>query len=354
MKRLHCGNLGCHSGSSRRLRVSVVVDSFNYAQYLEAAVSSAALQSYPPDEIIVVDDGSTDDTPEVAAKLATEFDHVAVISKENGGQLSCFDRGIAACTGDIVFFLDADDEWEPDHVAGVLEVFEQRPDIGFVFTAFRLIGDRSGTEHYLDRDHDFGLSVMVSALGRASLGTITSCLAIRRDVLSRLFPVAPELFRDWRICADEYLIIGSSLAGARKYYLNSPSTRYRHHGANLWAGIRKPDIFLRRSKQIATIRMINYLRKRLHLETLPSHELSREFRTIPRPSPYDLRHARRVLRRARLPATTRLRNLIDVYHHYLSTRMSSRRDESVKETADAEVAHACEKMVARPRRQAAV
>src|SRR5215217_1250210 len=86
--------------------VSVVVNNYNYGRFLGEAIDSALAQTYPRTEVVVVDDGSTDDSCSV---IAGYDGRVVPVLKENGGQASAFNAGFAASRGDIVIFLDADD-----------------------------------------------------------------------------------------------------------------------------------------------------------------------------------------------------------------------------------------------------
>lgn len=91
--------------------VSVVIPAYNYARFVGDAIESAERQSLPPAEIIVVDDGSTDDTPAV---LAAFGDRIRVIRQDNAGLSAARNTGIRAAAHPWVAFLDADDTWEPD------------------------------------------------------------------------------------------------------------------------------------------------------------------------------------------------------------------------------------------------
>ena len=88
------------------LLVSIVVNNYNYAQYLRKAIDSALGQTHPNTEVIVVDDGSTDDSREV---IASYGDRIVPVLKENGGQSSAFNAGFDQSNGDVIIFLDADD-----------------------------------------------------------------------------------------------------------------------------------------------------------------------------------------------------------------------------------------------------
>jgi glycosyltransferase involved in cell wall biosynthesis len=112
-------------------RVSVVIPTFNRAAYIAAAVDSVLAQTRPPDEIIVVDDGSTDDTPE---RVAAYGDRVRYLPIVNQGPALARNVGMAACTGDYIAWLDSDDEYWPFKLALQAQVLDTRPDVGFVYS----------------------------------------------------------------------------------------------------------------------------------------------------------------------------------------------------------------------------
>lgn len=92
------------------MNISVVIPTFNRAGHIRRAVRSALAQSRPPDEVLVIDDGSTDDT---IAALAPLMRSIRYIRKPNGGAASARNRGILQANGDWIAFLDSDDVWDP-------------------------------------------------------------------------------------------------------------------------------------------------------------------------------------------------------------------------------------------------
>jgi glycosyltransferase involved in cell wall biosynthesis len=102
-------------------RVSIVINNYNYSEFLEACIESAMSQTYKNLEIIVVDDGSTDQSRSVLEKYR---DQVLVILKEHGGETSGRNAGFQQANGEIVAFLDSDDFLQPDTVERIVESWQ--------------------------------------------------------------------------------------------------------------------------------------------------------------------------------------------------------------------------------------
>src|SRR5262245_12737070 len=107
---------------SNGLLASIIIDNYNYGRFLREAIDSALGQTYPHTEVIVVDDGSTDDSREV---IASYGDRIIALLKENGGQASAFNRGFAVSRGEIVCFLDADDTLLPTAMEQAVALFAE-------------------------------------------------------------------------------------------------------------------------------------------------------------------------------------------------------------------------------------
>lgn len=111
-----------------------MIPAYNAARYLERALRSVFEQSLPPDEIIVVDDGSTDGTPELLARFA---DRLRVLRQANAGPAAARNRGIEAAKGELICFQDADDEWLPEKLAKQVALLEARPETDVCITRIR-------------------------------------------------------------------------------------------------------------------------------------------------------------------------------------------------------------------------
>lgn len=105
------------------LRVSIVICNHNYGHFLEEAIRSALDQTLAAAEVVVVDDGSTDNSVEVARRHG---DRVRLIQQPNGGQMSAYNTGFEHVSGDVVLFLDSDDKLLPDALAEVARAMEDR------------------------------------------------------------------------------------------------------------------------------------------------------------------------------------------------------------------------------------
>ncbi len=103
--------------------ISVIVTCYNYGRYVAQALESALAQSYPHVQIVVVNDGSTDDSLSVISRYA---DRVEIIDQPNGGNIAAYNRGFEASNGDIIVLLDADDVLAPDALASVAAAWSPR------------------------------------------------------------------------------------------------------------------------------------------------------------------------------------------------------------------------------------
>jgi len=123
----------------KRPSVSVIIPTYNRSAYLVGAIESVLSQSYCDLEIIVVDDGSTDNTQDVISGYG---DRVRYLFQENKGPSSARNLGISAAEGDLIAFLDSDDLWRRDKLEKQVELFEQNSNIGLVASGHDLVNER--------------------------------------------------------------------------------------------------------------------------------------------------------------------------------------------------------------------
>lgn len=113
--------------------VSVIIPTHNHAHFITEAIQSVFNQSYRNYEVIVIDDGSMDNTREVVARFSED---VRYIRQGNRGLSSARNRGIEVANGDYIALLDADDTWLPGFLSTVVERLESEPELGAVYTGF--------------------------------------------------------------------------------------------------------------------------------------------------------------------------------------------------------------------------
>lgn len=230
---------------------SVLIDTYNHERFIEQAIVSALEQDFPASdrEIIVVDDGSTDRTPEIVKEFAPQ---VRLLRKENGGQASAFNAGIPECRGEIIAFLDGDDWWAPGKLRRVSEVLAAESRVGLVGHGIVNV-QRDGREQTESLREGFRFQVNTLESARlfrrrgAFLGT--SRMTIRAELLRQVGAV-PEAIE---IQADEYLFTLTA-ALAEVQILPEALTYYRLHQANSFqvAG-RDPQKLRRKQKSLAIL-----------------------------------------------------------------------------------------------------
>jgi glycosyltransferase involved in cell wall biosynthesis len=181
--------------------VSILINNYNYGRFISEAIESALAQTYEHIEIVVVDDGSTDDSLEVIARYAHR---VRLVAKENGGQASAFNAGFAASMGEVICFLDSDDLFEPEKVNRIVEILDRQPQAGWCFNRLRMFGEGVETSTRIQVRNRFGEldGRKATASGKPPfLPTATSGMSFRRDTLARILPMS-ELIR---ITSDNYM-----------------------------------------------------------------------------------------------------------------------------------------------------
>lgn len=118
-----------------RLSVAVIIPVFNGAAYVGGALTSVVAQTLQPTQVIVVDDGSTDDSCIVVATVSCAS-RIQLVRRQNGGQSAARNTGLAHVTADVVAFLDQDDVWSPDHLAVLMKRLEDDPTAAWAYSDF--------------------------------------------------------------------------------------------------------------------------------------------------------------------------------------------------------------------------
>lgn len=215
--------------SADRRQVSIIITNYNYARYVGAAIESALAQTHPHCEVIIVDDGSKDDSRSIL-RAYRDRPGVRLIFQDNGGQAAAFNTGFAAAAGEFILFLDADDLLRPDAVATVLDQWRDGMSrCQFPLQMIDSDGRHMGLHpfsHKMD-DGDLHWKAVVSGYIRF---IPTSGNVFARAALAPLFPIAAA---NWRLCADAHVVYQSVAAGSVQN-LAMPLGSYRVHDSNAW------------------------------------------------------------------------------------------------------------------------
>ena len=213
--------------SEAKPRISILINNYNYASYLSECIQSAIDQSYPAHEVIVVDDGSTDDSIEIAQSFGSA---IRIIEKTNGGQASAFNAGFKASRGDWILFLDADDFLNHHTLEQVSAAIE--PGLSKIHFALNEGIQNEGTLLIGDRFPPYPLSegdVLEVIKDHGNYGwPPTSGNVFERSALEKIMPLDEE---NYRLCADLVLCLKIAKYGHIKA-LKEPLGVYRLHSQN--------------------------------------------------------------------------------------------------------------------------
>lgn len=209
-----------------KLGVSVVIPLFNGKGYLREAVESVVAQTVTPDELLVVDDGSSDDGHESIDGIDAPFP-IRVVRQMPGGQSLARNRGVAATSGELVAFLDQDDTWHPDHLAELTAPLIDDPMVGWVYSDFDEI-DAEGRTVIRSFLAEHGIAHPRTTLAGCiaeDLMAIPSASVVRRSMFETIggFDVLLQGFE------DDDLYVRAFRAGWRLEFVARSLTRFRVH-----------------------------------------------------------------------------------------------------------------------------
>lgn len=251
-----------HRIASNKPLVTALICNYNYGRYLPRTIDSVLAQTWKPIEILVIDDGSTDES----RSILDRYKHlIRIIYKENGGQASAFATGIMEARGEIICFLDSDDLWSPNKVAKVVEKFMEAP-WGLVCHDLKVIdsnGEIISNKSYAQLNNidllQGDLFLFLFERGLPWVFSPTSGMSLLSSIAKKLLPLPTE---DWKICADNLIAYGSichAPTGVIKESLGS----YRYHDSNGFAVSRKDLIWTRVEIIIRTVAVNDFLASHL-------------------------------------------------------------------------------------------
>jgi glycosyltransferase involved in cell wall biosynthesis len=235
-----------------RPKISIIINNFNYGRFVEGAVDSALGQTYKNVEVIVVDDGSTDESRDVLRKYETR---ARIILKENEGQASAFNVGSRIATGQLIAFLDADDLLFPEALESVVNAW--KPGIVKMQFFLKILGPDGSTDFVMPRARLSDGDVLERLLKTGRYVTSpTSGNVFAQSFLQCIFPI-PE--KEWRQTGDGYINNCAPFFGPVAA-IQRPLGFYRVHGNSMSSAISGGIVDL---KQLEKLMRHAYLEKSL-------------------------------------------------------------------------------------------
>lgn len=212
----------------QEVSVAAIIPLYNGARWIGACLDSVFVQTHPPSEIVIVDDGSTDDGAKIVKASAERDNRIHLLRKTNGGQSSARNAGAGVSQSKLIAFIDQDDLWAPHHIEELIDPFRSNPALGWTFSDADAI-DENGTVfqrqllHVRSLDHD--RSSLVECLSR------DMCILPSATLISRIAFDAVKGF-DERLIGyeDDDLFIRLLAAGYRNAFVDLPLLQWRFHG----------------------------------------------------------------------------------------------------------------------------
>jgi glycosyltransferase involved in cell wall biosynthesis len=211
--------------------VSIVINNFNYDKFIAQAIRSALHQTLRATEVIVVDDGSTDNSRKIIESFGQD---VKPVWKQNGGQASAFNAGFSASSGDVICLLDADDIFKPEKLEVVVDTFERNPPAQWLFHPLELFNsdpqkswpDLRGPI-VMTGERDFRSAIQAGRLH--FLAPATSGCCFRRELLAQILPMPTA--SGIAMC-DNFLKFAAMALGSG-FYMGRSLALQRIHGNNI-------------------------------------------------------------------------------------------------------------------------
>lgn len=228
------------------MKVSVAMCTYNGARFLQQQLDSLLAQSRRPDQVVICDDVSSDNTVQILQRFALKAQELGVdvklrVNPSNLGYVRNFEAALELCDGELVFLCDQDDVWMPEKIERFFQRFSQDPQLLLLHADARLV-DAQGQD--LGCGLFESLEVTAAELAAVHAGDALTVLmrrnlvtgataALRRELLQRALPVE----QGW--IHDEWLAMAAAASGGRVDCLEWPAIAYRQHGGNQIGAVKR-------------------------------------------------------------------------------------------------------------------
>ena len=261
------------------------INNYNNERFISECLDSVFAQTIPFDQVIVVDDGSTDDSLKILKHYQVTHPQLEVLQKENGGQLSTFNFVVKSIPiNSQVFLLDGDDAYPPDYLELVLTQFKNMPwDFSFCERRdFYSLSDEALKTARISSAPSITLK-KTSALARSRhcwIGNITSTIALSGSVFRKIFPYLNPISKTF--WTDNLMIFATSILGFEKTSLPGITIGWRPHDGNDSKKFHSASYLL--DKKLATEQVFQFYCEQANIPRYPSiREFYEELNALPNP-----------------------------------------------------------------------
>lgn len=234
--------------------LSVCMATYNGAQFVVRQLDTVLKQLSPNDEVIVVDDGSKDDTVKVIREAYGDRVQVYV-NERNLGVIHSFEKAISLAKGDILFLCDQDDLWEDSKVEVVVHAFEEQQATLVVHDALVVDGElRTINPSWNDYNHN---NINQGILGNIVKNAYTGAfMAFKKELVSDILPFPQSIEMH-----DQWIALVCMVKKQKIVFIDQPLMKYVRHGGNV-TGMKKRSFSAQLKGRIRTISAISSYRKR--------------------------------------------------------------------------------------------
>jgi len=261
----------------KKITISIIIPTFNYVKFIKRAIDSVLNQNLLPLELIIIDDGSTDNTEPLVSQYINQELPIPLVyyKKENQGVAAARNDGAGYARGDYILFLDADDELLPDALKNLTEPFQRHPELGLVL----------GQGIYVNKDgepiikknqflYSEPITNFKAYLDKNIFIANISCLLIKRAIFKKIdFPAHLRVSEDRCVFAQLLALCRGASIGkpvVRLYYHDDSLSNSSHeftvnHGLEVVDAIFNPQIlpkrFLKYKDSYYTYRCLSLFRR---------------------------------------------------------------------------------------------
>lgn len=191
------------------MKISIITASYNYEDYIKETIESVLTQTYLNWELIIVDDGSKDNSLEVINSYAQKNDKIKVFTHKNNinkGLVETIKLGLSHSEGDYIAFLESDDIWNSNYLEEKVKIFKAEPEVGLIFNSVEMFGDESTINEY-KKYFDFSQKILNKMIFPKNIFNLMllsnfvptfSCVMVKKEaILNCNFDITFAPWLDW-------------------------------------------------------------------------------------------------------------------------------------------------------------